>query len=370
MKRIGNNILLLLFALLIAQCTTEPTGFNVTGTVEGIKDNSIFFESAPFNGPIESLVKSDLNEDGTFTLTLDENPGAGIYRIRTGGKQSRLILDGTENKLKVNANADQFAKNTFEISGSESAEAYNQVMRDQYANKMNMEKIQDFLKTTKNPYGAQSYADMFLKSRPEFAVHHEGVLNRLEAEYPDHEQRFYASYIQQLNQKFQARKRSEKIKVGQPAPDITMPDINGKKRSLSDLKGKIVLLDFWASWCGPCRRANPHVVEVYKKYKDQGFDVFSVSLDGLDQKSKQRFKLDDAAYDKKIEDSKKRWLAAIDKDKLTWDNHVSELTKWDSPSARKYGVTGIPKTFLIDRDGNIAAVNPRFDLEKKLKEIL
>lgn len=131
----------------------------------------------------------------------------------------------------------------------------------------------------------------------------------------------------------------ETIAVGMQAPDISLPDPSGKVRSLSSLKGKVVLLDFWASWCGPCRKANPHVVEVYNKYKSKGFDVFSVSLDRPEGKQK--------------------WEDAIKQDGLVWNNHVSDLKFWDSAPAGVYGVRSIPKTFLIGKDGKIVAVNPR-----------
>ena len=125
--------------------------------------------------------------------------------------------------------------------------------------------------------------------------------------------------------------------------------LDGKLIALSSLKGKVVLLDFWASWCRPCRAENPNVVRLYNKYKDKGFTVYSVSLD----------------------QNKDKWMAAITQDQLTWSNHVSELTGWKSSAGNKYGVSSIPKTFLIDAKGKIIAYDLRGnDLEKKLSEIL
>ncbi|MBT8273574.1 MAG: AhpC/TSA family protein [Bacteroidia bacterium] len=124
------------------------------------------------------------------------------------------------------------------------------------------------------------------------------------------------------------------LEIGKIAPNFSAPDPNGKEIALNDIKGKATIIDFWASWCGPCRRENPNVVRVYEKYHDKGLEIISVSLDKPNQKD--------------------RWLQAIEKDKLTW-HHVSNLKYFNEPVARLYNVSAIPATFILDEDGKIVA---------------
>ena len=150
--------------------------------------------------------------------------------------------------------------------------------------------------------------------------------------------------LQELNQR-----KKLGIEIGSKAPEIALSDVNGKIIKLSSLKGKVVLIDFWASWCRPCRAENPNVVRLYKKYKNKNFTIFSISLD----------------------QDKNKWIDAINQDKLSWPNHVSELSGWRSTSATKYGVSSIPKTFLIDKNGIIIGYDLRGEaLENKLSELL
>lgn len=138
------------------------------------------------------------------------------------------------------------------------------------------------------------------------------------------------------------------IKPGVEAPDITLSNPQGNPVSLKSLRGKYVLIDFWASWCGPCRRENPHVVQIYNKYKLMGFEIFSVSLDKDHTK----------------------WVEAIKQDGLLWPYHVSDLKFWDSAAAKLYGVNSIPFTVLIDKEGKIIETGLRAaSLEQKLKSI-
>ena len=140
---------------------------------------------------------------------------------------------------------------------------------------------------------------------------------------------------------------NKEISVGDKFADFSQENVEGKQVRLSDLKGKVVLLEFWASWCGPCRKENPTLVKTYQSFKNKGFEIFAVSLD----------------------ESRENWIQAIEKDGLSWEN-VSELNGGKNKAALIYGISGIPDNFLIDKDGTIIARNLRGEkLREKLQEI-
>ncbi len=145
------------------------------------------------------------------------------------------------------------------------------------------------------------------------------------------------------------KRRNDLIQPGMAMPDIALADPSGKQRALSDLRGKVVLVDFWASWCGPCRRENPNVVRAWNEYKDRGFEVFSISLDR----------------------DVSKWQRAIDQDGLVWPYHISDLKGWSSVVSQRYGISSIPHAILIDKDGTVVATHLRgSQLERELEKLL
>lgn len=204
--------------------------------------------------------------------------------------------------------------------------------------------IENFANHTKSPANAVFAVNM-LPTKEDLVAAKE-VFDNMEKRFP--ESHLVKTMMEEYKKLTSEESNHAAVGLGQTAPEIKLPDPNGKEIALSSLRGKYVLVDFWASWCAPCRAENPNVVKAYQQYKDKNFTIFSVSLD----------------------QKKEVWVKAIKDDGLTW-NHVSDLKFWDSEPAKAYGVEAIPANFLLDPAGKIIAMNLRGeDLENKLKEVL
>jgi thiol-disulfide isomerase/thioredoxin len=346
------NIFLLFattFALLFTACQNEK-GTTISGTVKGAGGFSGMLEENAF-AKSTAIDKITFDASGAFKVTVKDGLKAGIYRITAGRQFINLILNGTEKNVVIDADLAQLGNLTYKITGSPLSEQFRAAASDFLANKIDLKGIKDIADKTDNALLAMALvipaeAQTNKPENMDFAYHQRLYARVLKAAPASPYTAFYDEYLNAA----QMAAAKVTIKTGIPAPDIQLADPNGKKIALSSLKGKVVLLDFWASWCGPCRKANPSVVAAYNRYKDKGFTVYSVSLD----------------------EDKGKWLDAIQKDGLTWENHVSDLKGWKSSAAQLYDVHGIPHQILIDKKGNIVQIleSMGHDLETPLKALL
>ena len=249
--------------------------------------------------------------------------------------------DGQTELYKMNVETGISALKNVQSEAQKGANAVVKKYQDMYnaEERVKNDSLVALMRQNKSDIAVMIFLDSYFPKEKNIDFYTE-IINSLSESYPEHQ--LVQSYKDQLNV-------YKGTSGGSIAPELAFPNPDGKIMKLSDLRGKVVLLDFWASWCRPCRNANPGVVAIYNKYKDSGFDVFSVSLDR----------------------DKNSWKNAIEADKLTWPNHVSDLKQWSSAAAALYGVHSIPTTYLIDKEGRIVAKNLHGpDLENKIKELL
>ncbi len=358
------NIRILIFSIIattifagLTSCNSS-SGTTISGTVANAANLQLFFDKQ--NPTTAVLGTTVLDGSGNFSLELPEGFDESIYRVRIGKKNITFPLTGTEGSIKINADLNTIDRYQVTFEGADLANEYAATVSAWRSGKLKPNEMPAKLAALSSPVAAMLAAKNMLGSNKTLAIFHDAVYRRMKTEVPDSPYtKEYETYINSIKNpggavgqtaKNQRTVNGTAMQIGMEAPNIDLPSPDGKtKYSLNDLKGKVVLIDFWASWCGPCRRDNPHVVEIYKKYKDQGFTVFSVSLDRAPD----------------------RWQGAIDKDNLMWPYHVSDLKQWKSAPAAVYGVKSIPKTFLVDKEGKIAAVGLRGpSIENEVKKLL
>jgi len=370
-----------LCVLMLTSCKTEQKqdGYSIEGKASGVYNGVRAYLKAPGTRgraiPIDTAII--INEAFSFKGKIT-NPGLYHFTIDNVRGKLPLVLDNES--ITIDANKDNIAKSIVEGSEATSIyEAFGELMReksqslrtlstdyrtaitsnDQAKAAAIQEKIKEenanieiegleFIKKHSNSITALVLLESASQNRDLNTDKFVETFNALDESIktsPKAKQLF--TIVQTM---IDSKKRDEALNIGKKAPEFSAPDTNGKTVELKDVLGKVTIIDFWASWCGPCRRENPNVVKLYEKYHDKGLEIVGISLDRAHQKD--------------------RWIQAIADDQLTW-HHVSNLNYFNGPVAKLYNISSIPATYILDENGTIIAKNLRgFALEQKMAELL
>ncbi len=358
----------LLVVLFLFGCGGSDSGTTIDVHLDKSAGLSANLDRITIGGEKEMLKSSGIDEDGDFTFAFDRSLEPGLYEVRVGAQKATFAISEADRHVTIDGDISTFGQYEFEVTGSPAARETVSTMK-RVKEMSGLPEFRTMIQQVENPYTAAfiTFNALLRAGEPALPIHEE-VIGRLPVDSPSRET--YTAYLEQVRQQIAFEKSQQQIQPGQPAPDLELTGPDGNTYSLSDLKGQVVLLDFWAAWCAPCRRENPNVVKVYNRYKDKGFTIYSVSLDGVD--SGQAARLTPEQLEIATDNHRKKWQQAIEQDGLVWKNHGSELKFWSGEASAKYGVRAIPATFLIDREGKIAEIGLRgaASIEQALQKVL
>lgn len=336
---------------------------SISGTFVGGGNQPVYLQYLKANS-IDNLDTVTSDGDGNFSLDLQVNV-PGYYRVGLNEQNMCVLIVEPNEKINITAEASNIYM-TYKVSGSEESQRLKDLnailaRRDSITMALQRAQMQQDQQTFQAAMGQyEQIMSNVSRDVKAFVDEKPASLSALAATQnldPEKDFEYLNKVVQALDGKVNGNEFYEAIKaqvqaqgslaIGAQAPEIALPQPNGQVLKLSDLRGQYVLIDFWASWCGPCRRENPNVVKVYNKYHDKGFEILGVALDKTE----------------------KAWLTAIEQDQLKW-KHVSDLKYWGSEVVPTYQIKGIPLTYLIDPEGKIVDKNLRgASLEAKLAEI-
>ena len=361
-------------AVILASCNNNTVdGYAISGEVKGVEDGTKVFLKKQVGMDYQSLDSTEVKA-GKFELKglVDE---VGLSALTFGSDDVNIPLVLENGKINVKFNAENIEES--KVSGTKNNDSFNsfnenvsKLRKDiqefqQNANSLfeearstNNSKVMDSLLAINDEKmeSLTNYNKTFIKENNDsfIATLLLSQMTQGGALQPEEAQELFSKFTEEAKKYQPSKELSEflgkiaKVGIGQKAPDFSAPNPEGKEVSLKESLGKVTIIDFWASWCSPCRIENPNVVRIYNKYHDQGLNIIGVSLD-------------------RDADS---WKQAIEKDQLTW-TQVSHLQYWNDPIAKEYSVRGIPATFILDENGVIVARDLRGDeLEKKIAELL